>query len=363
MYDNANNILILPFTSQNLLHNYLIFKQFINYIKHIIFLYPDQDERYLQNFINLLINEQKQNQITIDQFLIYPHSIEDTQKTIREKIHPLIQKLNCDYLLVNLSCKNEIISIILFNEFNSLYPQYHPYSVLPSKNLFIRLHPNIISKNFSFQITLKDFFFLHGYSYDDNNNYSIPNDCPQPYERLNDYISAEQTDHTFINNNSNFTPNQKEYLTGGWLEKFIYDKIKDIKSIPDKRMGLKVKIKNFINPYNTHYLNDANNNDHEIDISFIHNNHLYIIECKAHFEHQKLYDAMYKIASIQKLFPDNVKSYIFSLTRFSPEIGNIEKEILTRKKNILKITDIAPLNIIREQRRLENFINTMFEKT
>jgi len=224
----------------------------------------------------------------------------------------------------------------------------------------VQLHPEITSYTFTPQIKLHEFFEIHGYEYS-STEYKIPQNCPKPEERLKKY-EKNKSDHPFINSSKYFTNEQKEYLTGGWLELLIYNKISKIKDpksnqpISKTRVGIKIKIKNTIHEYTTKKLNSSHLNDHEIDVAFILNNHLHLIECKAHTEHQKLYDAMYKLSSLQKIFPHNTKSFIFALTKFSPTEGNIEKEILSHKKDLLGITNIATLKTLRDDHLLTKFL-------
>jgi len=68
-------------------------------------------------------------------------------------------------------------------------------------------------------------------------------------------------------------PKTRFFMNGGWLEDFIYKKLQDIKFVSDVRCGLKVD-------------NDLENQndeifDNELDVAFIANNKLHIIECKA----------------------------------------------------------------------------------
>lgn len=68
-------------------------------------------------------------------------------------------------------------------------------------------------------------------------------------------------------------PKTRFFMNGGWLEDFIYRKLQEIKSVSDVRCGLKVD-------------NDLGNTndedfDNELDVAFMANNKLHIIECKS----------------------------------------------------------------------------------
>lgn len=354
--------IITTVNHRNILHSYLFIKDNLHHTDTIIFLYEEDAKPYIDNLI-LLLNSNSvddPNRLNFHSFCIFSHALADTSEIIKNHIFKILRQNPGKPILLNLTCKNEILSLTLFDHLKDL-PNLSAFSVVPSKNIYIAVAPNHIynqTREFKTNLKLDEFFNIFGFEIiSSDNNYNTPQNCPSPEARLKDYLNTKQTDHNIINQNNKFTSEQKEYLTGRWLELLIYNTFKKKGNISKKRLSMNIKFKNSLINYQTRRLNDSN--DYELDVAVVHKNTLHIIECKTFFEHQKLFDAMFKISSIQKLFPENVKSHIFSLTRFDSQVGNLEKEILMRKKDILNIESIATLNVVSKNQKLTEFIENI----
>ena len=93
-----------------------------------------------------------------------------------------------------------------------------------------------------------------------------------------------------------------KYITGGWFEEFIYQKIKDELQVPEENVALNVFI-------------EKDNDKNELDVIFIKDNNLNVIECKSFIGGKEgvkiLNNALYKLQAIMKSkFGLNAKSYL-----------------------------------------------------
>lgn len=85
----------------------------------------------------------------------------------------------------------------------------------------------------------------------------------------------------------------RSFMNGGWLEVFIYREISKIKSVEDVSCGLKVDTNIFSNDYDVF--------DNELDIVFMANNKLHIIECKSgKISANSGNEILYKLDSLKK---------------------------------------------------------------
>ncbi len=100
-----------------------------------------------------------------------------------------------------------------------------------------------------------------------------------------------------------------DYFSGGWFEEYVYDKIKSLKGeyIDDVRLNVKLREK----PTEVDEESDVEN---ELDVVFIANNNLHVIECKSgNLTNQDWTNTFYKVALLNRRFGLSATSYIVSL--------------------------------------------------
>ena len=93
------------------------------------------------------------------------------------------------------------------------------------------------------------------------------------------------------------------------------------------------------------YREDSQNNDNEIDVAFMYENALYIIECKVSMngygkeKWQTIEDYLYKLAAISKDFGRIVRPYIFTLHKME-KLPDGSLKGLQKRMQILGIRNI-----------------------
>ncbi|MCQ2301168.1 MAG: DUF1887 family protein [Bacteroidales bacterium] len=118
-----------------------------------------------------------------------------------------------------------------------------------------------------------------------------------------------------------FVPSQKgvlqreelEYLTGGWFEEYVYHLVK--KNIHPDDIAIGVHIDG---------CTEIQHNN-ELDVSFIKNNQLFVIECKSGINSESMFnEIVYKVCALKEvLLGMACNSYIFSLKK--DENGDLKK--------------------------------------
>ncbi len=110
------------------------------------------------------------------------------------------------------------------------------------------------------------------------------------------------------------TPEDKRYYGGGWFEEYTYSLIKRQFHLCDEDIALSLKI----------YRNKVKTpNDNELDVAFMLDNALYVIECKVTMNGYNstvphtVETYLYKLAAVSKDYGLVVNSYLFTLHKLS----------------------------------------------
>jgi hypothetical protein len=96
-----------------------------------------------------------------------------------------------------------------------------------------------------------------------------------------------------------------DYLTGGWFEEYVYHLIKNNVAPDDIAIGVHID-----------GVTEIKHNN-ELDVCFIKNNQLYVIECKSGIKSDSMFnEIVYKVSALKEvLLGLDCHSYIFSLKK------------------------------------------------
>ena len=113
------------------------------------------------------------------------------------------------------------------------------------------------------------------------------------------YIKFEPIEAGFLQHS------ELDYLTGGWFEEYIYNLIKKNVEPDDIAIGVRIDGCTEIR------------HDNELDVCFIKNNQLYVIECKSGISSESMFnEIVYKVSALKEvLLGLDCNSYIFSLKK------------------------------------------------
>ncbi|MHB1661176.1 MAG: Card1-like endonuclease domain-containing protein [bacterium] len=170
--------------------------------------------------------------------------------------------------------------------------------------------------------------------------------------------------HHYIDGNKNLNVNIKgeiakhefEFLTGGWLERFCFNELYELKEQGIfNDIGINARVRN---------ASKGKEAENEFDVLFTYNNNLYMVECKSLNQgHDSETDILYKISALQAdLGRLTTKSFLAStaseniMDKNNP--GEI-KETLVKRAKLLNCSIIIPSDLIniREQLKKELKIN------
>lgn len=133
-----------------------------------------------------------------------------------------------------------------------------------------------------------------------------------------------------------------DFLTGGWLEQYVYYWVKRNVQPDDIHVGVHIKKKNVP----TH--------DNELDVIFTKNNHLYVIECKTGVENNRMFnEIVYKVCALKEaLLGLSCHSFIVSLKK-----DNLQND-LKKVANNMDVTFIDHAMLTRPA-KLTELINKL----
>ena len=233
--------------------------------------------------------------------------------------------------IVNLTGGTKIMSLIIYDFFRKLNSSF--YYIPIGKNTYC----NIEEENMhalQYRISLREYFTLYGLHYEcDNALLKDAETTFQFFEKqkkrkfyLSDEIKKSQKAET---------AKDKKYYAGEWFEEYTYLRIKKELNLREQDIAMSLKI----------YREDSQNNDNEIDVAFMYENALYIIECKVSMngygkeKWQTIEDYLYKLAAISKDFGLIVRPYIFTLHKME-KLPDGSLKGLQKRMQILGIRNI-----------------------
>jgi len=131
------------------------------------------------------------------------------------------------------------------------------------------------------------------------------------------------------------TAEEKRYLSGEWFEEYVYLRIKNDMNLEDNQIGRSVKI----------FRDTSGTNDNEIDVMFVKDNKLSMIECKIGITgisgpRNTIEAFQYKFAAIAKDFGLKINSYLFVLPNMCALFSDENLESIRKRNKILGITGI-----------------------
>ena len=294
---------------------------------------------------------------------------EDSINDIEEKLQT-IDFADQDKIIVNLTGGTKIMAIGTYNYFQKYGASI--YYIPIEKNAYTKLYPTVKSRTtrLNYRISLLEYLKGYGIRVSPKGIKSMKTVFMAPdYTEyfLDSYLNFNDGDKKLIEQlRKNFRGKQIEnidsvkglsmflkkinfplqkntylnkpeikYLTGDWFEEYCFSKIKEIAGFPDDAIGTGVNI----------FKGDVQN---EIDIMFVKNNSLHIIECKTDIADTSEGDisylflnTLYKAAALRQNFGLRVNYYVFALNNFD----NLKKNQKDRAKmlriNILGAETLA----------------------
>ena len=230
-----------------------------------------------------------------------------------------------DKYIVNLTGGTKMMSLAVHDFF--LHFDTHFYYVPIGKNQYYNLSTGMWLP-LLYRASLKEYFALYGMKYTCNNTLTYSAEQTSALFEKVRYKQFKLPRKLMHANDEGVwkTPEDKRYYGGGWFEEYTYSRIKRQYGLRDEDIALSLKI----------YRNKVQaTNDNELDVTFIRDNALYVIECKVTMigfnttVPHTIETYLYKLAAISKDYGLVVNPYLFTLHQMSSltkgTLHNIDK--------------------------------------
>lgn len=315
---------LVSILSDHLVPNYLFIKEMRGQYNELLFIgTPYTESKAIATHLENALENRKSNIKKVilesDQYQEGVQSLENI--SLPTDVH----------YIVNLTGGTKIMSLIVYDFFRKLNSSF--YYIPIGKNTYC----NIEEENMhalQYRISLREYFTLYGLHYECDN--ALLKDAETTFQffekqkKRKFYLSDE-----IKNSHQAETATDKKYYAGEWFEEYTYLRIKKELNLREQDIAMSLKI----------YREDSQNNDNEIDVAFMYENALYIIECKVSMngygkeKWQTIEDYLYKLAAISKDFGLIVRPYIFTLHKME-KLPDGSLKGLQKRMQILGIRNI-----------------------
>lgn len=348
------NIAYVTLVSKQTIPNVQYIKEFRNQFDQYFFVSTETMEKSLKSSHII-----KATSLCEDQVKIIIVSEENFNHIISE-----LKKINFeefDSIVVNCTLGTKIMSLAVFDYFRKLDKSKLYYTPIGT-NRYVNILDENENKSFETKISIKEYFSSYGYEIRNQSKPLFDLEYAEFFkQRFEKFGNAEydilenlrairdkkkiQIDDRlrlflekikFVTKGKEIlTKHEIQYLTGGWFEEWTYFKIKKKYQLEDEQIALGVLVKAVA--------------DNDLDVVFIINNELYVIECKTRFGRDIQQATLYKSGALIDLFGIAAKSYLFTLENLRDDNNQLNTHIQLRalQQNV-KIKDCVDLSSIDE---------------
>lgn len=330
--------IIISILSDQLIPNVLFIKQMSGRgDKHVFLSTVGMEEIHKsQTLANTLhLKKEDYNTVIIDQ---------NNPQEILEVLQQKVSGASYEEYIVNITGGTKMMSQMTFLHFSRFQNSRIFYWPI-DKNYLEQLHPGFQRYQFrrDVRLDLKTYFAAHGYSFirTEKPGYGYERAC----ELMKKVIRAGDSalvPEIALSSTVEYRKDDKQYLTGGWFEAWLYQSLKKELRLSDNEIGLNLKIKNEASVRSFE-------SDNEIDVALVFKNVLYIIECKVYSAKQltgkRITDAIYKISSVRQSLGLKATAMVFILSPFGKSKGRQNTiQDMTRMAGVSRVFSLEDMN-------------------
>jgi len=318
--------IIVSILSQHSVPNFLFLKEMKGQYDEYLFITTDEVDRQRrgEQLEEALKVKTEVGYISIDANN-YLSAMQTLQKEWPERLG--------DEYIVNLTGGTKMMSLAVHDFFASKKTIF--YYVPIGTNTYYNLSTGELHE-IKYRVNLHEYFTLYGIKYNSIKEAELKHTETEATALYNDV----KQNHFYLPPKLKYaqkaqTPDLKAYYSGQWFEQFSYYCLKRALGLHEDDIAISLKI----------YRDKNTTNDNELDVAFMYDNALYVIECKVTMwglegPKETIEEYLYKLAAISKDFGLQVRPYIFTLHQISKMDKNI-RDNLTKRCRILGIRNIA----------------------
>ncbi|MEA3448142.1 MAG: DUF1887 family CARF protein [Bacteroidota bacterium] len=298
--------ILVSIISEQSLPNYLFIKEFQQQADIFLFITTKDMENNGKSaalYETASIDNSNRRKITVDENELY---------LIQQKLDKLGWKNNPDKkFIVNITGGTKLMSNAVYNYFKKLNSRF--FYVPFGQNAYQELLPEqaVQRKRFTYAISLHEYLSIYGISYAETEDVIPQAVCEHVFKSYQaagfdksrfPYPALRRLGYKAINNS-----------IGTWFENMMYHRIRESLHLSEHQIGLNLEL------FDAKENDSIFQHDNEIDIAFVRNNRIHIIEAKSSIGKNKLnisnlYYHFYKLAAINKRFGLASRAFVVSLT-------------------------------------------------
>ena len=305
---------LVSILSENNIPNYLFIKQMKadeGYDKHMFFVTERVEEKKLdEHLVNALGSWGDSRRIRLDD-----KDFSKCLEKLREKIESSPKE---DTYIVNLTGGTKVMSLAVYEAFKEKANSQFYYVTQNLKEIYDFQSGKFVS--LTAKISLENYMKVYGLRMEADEYFLKDRETTMSlFNTLKNYNYNRFAIPELKNCQSLADKIDKRYYGGEWFEEFCYYRIKRDFDLDDDAIMQGVKLFNDAIPSS-----ETAAHDNEIDVMFVKDNALYVVECKVGMSGytkgdsnnaaiDKTNETIYKLAAISKYIGFRVNSYIFTL--------------------------------------------------
>lgn len=246
------------------------------------------------------------------------------------------------YYYVNLTGGTKMMSLAVYDYYKNFADCRCFYMPIGGK-FMQRIFPDHEKVSLLTKLNLQEYLTAYGYRYESNNTMLRPEELAnETFDKVSH--AASPLDVTTLNDafNNKIKGPVHKYWMGAWFEEWVYYQIKNHFDLSDDCIAQNCNLK-LLNS------NSATESDSEIDVLFVFNNRLFIIECKCYiantFRGDKIYAPMYKLGAIQKTLGLHASCFLMMANHLGEDQQRMSRiELLKPLLNVREVFSLKELS-------------------
>ena len=299
----------------------------------------EEQERSKWIKLSLDLNEKK-----CETWIVEAESFPEAALVLTEKIASI---LDAAKIYLNLTGGTKMMSIAAFQCFVNHRGLSAFYMPLGGK-IFQEIYPNSIESPITAKVNMKEYLLAYGFNYVSTITEKPETFTQSFFKKVQQVNGIENLHEIKKYYQIGFTSDEKQYYTGGWWEEFIYCLLKQELNLNKSEIALNLILKHLDT-------NSYTDSDTEIDVAFVHNNMLFVFECKAYInkiDSRKINLSLYKLGAIQTTLGLHANCFLMIPSKKSNiAIGTLNRIALLAKslriKEFFGLDEISQIDFIK----------------
>ncbi|MCR9290712.1 MAG: DUF1887 family CARF protein [Bacteroidetes bacterium] len=256
-----------------------------------------------------------------------------------------------DQLTVHLTGGTKMMALATYSFFTNLPKPPQIYYKPLREDDFLQIFPQPDTVPVKVQLNLLEYLSAYGVTVKEahqlsahQSKISVAKQLMQQIRKGNVPLEITQALH------ANYKEKDKMFLTGGWLELWLANYIQQHFKLKQDAIRFNIRL--------TRTTKKSQENT-EYDVMYVHNNRLYVAECKyfsgGKFLKSKINKDWYKLAGLQLHIGLYATPFLISACKMSPSV----RQYLTDSHRLFRIKAFADIDTIGNPSKFNHFLNNL----